>query len=506
MIHELTGLLLLLAAFAPTLVWIVQGWLEPNSYFAHGPLLVLACLWFLRDRSRELASVPWRPSRLGLVALSLLLLIHLGAQALQVDSLSGAVFVPALLAWWLAERGGASLRIAAAPLGTLFFAVPLPLLVTGRLAYGLKHLATAASVLLGNLFGMGLSQEGAKIRIPGLVDPLLVGDACSGLRSLVALLALGYVFSAFLSRRGTKGKVILVLLAVPVALMANFTRITILAAIARHKGLAFATGTVHDISGYMIYLWAIVLLLLLDRWLPGSGPTKSLAVAETPTEPVAGPEEGVLSRGTAGRRIQRLTLTSVLLLGLPAMALGFYRPTDPPERLSQRLPRVAGSFRAATDHPLSERWYSLLGTRDVLWRDYRHEPSGRVLTVTALFHGRNWKSVHPPEVCLQASGFEVEGRSLRSLGDSGHKVAILHADYRGRGFISAYLYGGRGFTTPFYSTFFLENLPSALFRMHTVGFLLRVDLEMRDLDRLQSETLLADFLTEFLPFMEAAVR
>jgi hypothetical protein len=60
----------------------------------------------------------------------------------------------------------------------------------------------AGCVTLSNLFGMGLTSEGAKIRIRELADPLLVGDACCSLRSLAALTALRYVFAAFLLRRG----------------------------------------------------------------------------------------------------------------------------------------------------------------------------------------------------------------------------------------------------------------------------------------------------------------
>jgi exosortase len=512
--RDLPSLILLLLAFLPTLVWIVDGWFLPDSYFSHGPLLVLVCLWFLRDRRKELLQVSVQPSRTGLALLLCFLLVHLASQTLQIDSISGAVFVPAIFAWFLALRGRASLRIAAAPLGALFIAVPMPVLVTGRLAYELKHVATAASVALGNLFGMELTQEGAKIRIPGLADPMLVGDACSGLSSLVALTALGYVFAVFISRRGLKGKALLVLLAVPVALAANFTRITVLAAIAKHKGLVFATGIAHDISGYLIYLWAIVLLLLLEKWLPG----RPVERQETGLPETGTPETGTQETGTQesgrGRRWTRKAVFVVILgMGLPAAAMGFYRPVDPTERvpterLSEQIPGETRHFKALSDHKLSERWYALLGTRDVIWRDYEHLESGRRLTVTALFHGRNWKSVHPPEVCLQASGFEIEGLSIRSLGKASHatQIAILETDYEGRGFLSAYLFGGPGFTTPFYGTFFLQNLPSAIFRSHTVGFLLRVDVEKRDLDQVQAETLLASFLAEFLPYMKAAVK
>ncbi|MEZ5989677.1 MAG: exosortase/archaeosortase family protein [Planctomycetota bacterium] len=488
-------------AFLPTLLWAVDGWLRPEGWFEHGPLLVLAGLWFLHERRGRITALPRLPAPRATAVLAALLLVHFAAQLLQVDSLSGLVVVPAVAALFWALEGPARLRPALAPIGCFLFAIPLPMLVTGRLAYELKHLATGGAVVLGNLLGLGLTQEGARIWIAGVQEPLLVGDACSGLRSLTALVALGYVYACFLSRRGVGGKALLVALAVPIALGANFVRIAALALLARGQGMAFATGTAHDVSGYAIYVAAALVLFAADRLLPGARPAPPARAAPpapgdgAPPAPVpaAAPRTGAI-------------LAVLCALGLPALWLGFDRPGDPVDRLGPSVPSATKSFRALRDLPLSDRWYGLLGTHDVVWREFEHVDSRRRLVLTIVFHGRNWKAVHPPETCLAASGYEVRARSIRGLPGRDEELAVLESEHRGGTFLSAYLYGGRDFRTPRYTTFVLANLPAALLRRDTRGYLLRVDLEVGDLERAAAEALLAAFLAEMLPELDALLR
>ncbi|MFQ5507298.1 MAG: exosortase C-terminal domain/associated protein EpsI, partial [Planctomycetota bacterium] len=479
-----------LLAFVPTIVWMVQSWLLPDSYFAHGPLLILAGLWFLLERRRQLAAAPRVPSRLGLLLLALALLLHLAGQALMVDSLSGLSFVPALLAFILAFEGRARLRIAAAPLCCFFFAVPLPLFVSGKIAYGLKHVATQGAVFLGNLFGLGLEQEGARILVPGQELPLLIGDNCSGLRSLTALISLGYLFAFFLSPRKPAGRLLFLAIAAPLALVVNFVRIAVLAALAGSRGVAFATGTAHEVSGYAIYLGAIVVLLLLDRVLPG----------RTLREPAPSPEGG----GPAAEpgRVRPLATLVLALLGLPAAVLGCLHPAGLVRPLAALVPRQSEHFVAVRDHPLSERWYRMLGTRDVCWRSYEHRSSARRVVLTNVFHGRNWKSVHPPQVCLKASGFELMGEENHSFEIPEERLTcnVLTASYRKTRYMIAYVYGGPDFTTPSYFRFFLRNLPKTILRRPIRGFLLRVDMPWPgSMPRDDAEALLGSFLAEYLP-------
>ena len=482
-------LLLFLLAFAPTLVWMGQGWFAPGSYFGHGPLLVICGIVFLRRVAKDPRAVRVQASKPAAVLFTVLLVLHVFAQTIQVDSLSGMLMVPTALALVWALYGAVILRLVAPAIGCFFFAVPLPIFVTGRLAYGMKDIAASCAVFIGNLAGLGLEQDGAKLIIPGQDLPLLVGDACAGLRSLVALTALGYVFAFFLTDRRPVGRILLLLSALPVALMANFLRIAVLAGIATVKGVPYAAGPAHEISGYLVYLAAIFLLFVIDRFLPFRR-AKAIGDGEA-LLPVA-------SVAVVPAKATRLAVL-LLLLGLPAVFLGFYRPSDPRMGLASQVPEETAQFKSLGDEEISERWYGLLGTRDVCWRRYEHKQEKYRINLTAVFHGNNWKSIHPPDSCLAASGFSIETQETRSfrLGDQELTLAVLQAKKRRHAYLVAYAYLG----------FFLENLPAAVLRRPTRGCLFRVDVPLDANSSVpDAEKRLSTFLGEILPPIRALLK
>ena len=107
----------------------------------------------------------------------------------------------------------------------LLFATPPPLDVTSRMAVELKEFAIGWSLDLGNALGLGAERQGASIIVPGQVARLEVADACSGLRSLLALTTLGYVLAFFFGSRSIKRRVILLAVAMPIAVLVNILRI-----------------------------------------------------------------------------------------------------------------------------------------------------------------------------------------------------------------------------------------------------------------------------------------
>jgi exosortase len=480
-----------LVAFSPTLVWTWQGWWIDNGYYDHGPLLLVAALWFVWARRQRAAAVARQPSGWAVVPLALCMLVHVAGQALMVDGLSGVVFVPALLCLLWAMEGRRRFAINAPANACLIFAVPLPIFVSGRIAYEMKHMATAASVAMGNLVGLGLSQDGANVHFGGDA-PLVVGDACSGLRSLIALVALGWIYAFFLTPRRPLGRVVFIALAVPIALVANVARITTLAALAKWKGVTFASGIAHDVSGYLLYLVAIGILLALDLVLPGRDEA-SVAVGEG---------------GVSVKKLPRLPSLLVGALGAPALLLAIWTPAEDPVRFAHGVPRVTAGFSATADHELPERWYGLLGSRDVCWRTYRNRTSDRRAVLTVIFQGRKWKSLHPPEVCLISSGMEIDAREVRSLEVDGKRaeLTLLEVSRKGRRWLVGYAFGGVDFVTPSFPGFFIRNVPKALFRRDTRGFMLRVDVPIEGSQRVAAERLVATFLGEFLPAMAKLIK
>lgn len=201
---------------------------------------------------------------------------------------------------------------------------------------------------------------------------------------------------------------------------------------------------------------------------------------------------------------------STLLLwcvGPLLLALSLYRPVPDSRLRAGALPARVGSFVLAQDHELSARTRELLGTSDAAWRTYR-DAAGHEIYLVAVFHEQNWKSVHPPRICIEGSNMTITRETERELDPgSAARCAVLEAksNENGRHYLSCSLYGTNDFSTPSYSAFFMHHAPSALLRRNTSGFLLRVEAWGSASSELDLERLVG-FLRELLPMAREVLR
>jgi len=95
---------------------------------------------------------------------------------------------------------------------------------------------------------------------------LEVAEACSGIRSLISLLALSIVF-AYLSQKETWKRILLVLSTFPIGIIANAARVSGTGILAHHYGDSVAQGFFHGFSGWILFVVAFVCLFLLGALL-----------------------------------------------------------------------------------------------------------------------------------------------------------------------------------------------------------------------------------------------
>ncbi|MBU1699970.1 MAG: exosortase/archaeosortase family protein [Candidatus Eisenbacteria bacterium] len=154
------------------------------------------------------------------------------------------------------------LRRLAFPMAFLIFMLPGPPFLMNQISFELKSFASKVSGgVLGHL-GIPVWRQGAILYLPA--GPLAIENPCSGLRSLLALLALG----ALMARAGSVPpwkRMLLLLAAWPVAILANIIRVVSLGLVATFHSLEFAVGTAHDISGYLLFALALGILEGLRR-------------------------------------------------------------------------------------------------------------------------------------------------------------------------------------------------------------------------------------------------
>ncbi len=266
------GLVALYAGVVPDLV---RDWGVDENY-SHGyliPFITAYMLWTRKDELRRAARRD-RGSWVGLVvcvgAVAMLVVGRAGAELfLQRSSLVFFLIGSVLWLW-----GWGLFRLTWGPLLFLMFMVPLPYLVYDAVAFPLKLFAARVATGSLQLLGIPVYREGNIIQLAS--QTLEVADACSGLRSLVSLIALGVVY-AWLTERVRWKQAVLVASTVPIAIAANAFRVAGTGVLAHYVGPDAAQGFFHTFSGWLVFVVAFALLLAVGGLLklaggPGRGP------------------------------------------------------------------------------------------------------------------------------------------------------------------------------------------------------------------------------------------
>jgi|SRR5208283_80690 len=262
-VQFIVTLLLLAGLYYPVVPSMVKQWYDDPNY-SHGFLVPLIAGYFLSLRLQDLKKVPVRPARKGLFllisGLLMLALAYVGTELFTMRA-SLIVVVAGIILYLF---GTDVLKTMALPVGYLIFMVPLPAVIYDSFAFPLKLFVTKYSVLFLKATGVIVWREGNIIMLPDTV--LEVADACSGMRSIMSLLALSVAF-AFVSQRSKAKRLILILSAIPIAIVTNSCRVIVTGILAQHWGAAAAEGFFHEFAGMAVFGLGIVLLVSLGALL-----------------------------------------------------------------------------------------------------------------------------------------------------------------------------------------------------------------------------------------------
>jgi exosortase len=250
----LSLLLLWLALFAPIYPEMVQDWLS-NSDNSHCFIVPIVAGYFAWVRKSQLNLVTIRGSWCGCVVLVL-------ALALYVLSFAGGLAFPARIAmvisllglvWCL--LGGEAIMIMAFPILFLLFMVPVPYSLMDMVSGRLQLFATIISANLIETCSIPVFREGNMLYFVG--TQLEVAEACSGIRSIIALLMLAVAYAS-MCHAGWKSKTTLILSAIPIAMVANIIRVAGTGILAHFFGDKVARGFLHEFSGIVIFILGFI--------------------------------------------------------------------------------------------------------------------------------------------------------------------------------------------------------------------------------------------------------
>ena len=253
----LTTICLLLAVYSSIISAMARQWLDDGNY-SHGFLIPLIAGYFVWKNSKALMAAtvePWNPGLLVIIfGVCQLLLGYLAGELFTMRS----SFVVVLIGVSLYLFGGGVFRILRLPLLYLILMVPIPYIIYNSIAFPLKLFVTRMSVGILKLLGIAVIREGNIIMLPSVV--LEVADACSGMRSLVSLLAIAVSY-AFLIQTTTAKRWLIVVSAVPIAIMTNSFRVIFTGILAQYWSEKAAQDFFHEFTGMVVFVISMMLLV-----------------------------------------------------------------------------------------------------------------------------------------------------------------------------------------------------------------------------------------------------
>jgi exosortase len=253
---------LVAALYAPVVSqMVVQWWQNPD--YSHGFVVPLFVGYVLYQRRHKLQQVSIEPSHLGfpvmLGAIGLLLVGTLGAELFV--SRCSLLFLFGGMILFLA--GWKMLRAVAFPLAFLVLMIPLPTLIYNQVTFPLQLLASRLASNLLELLAIPVLREGNVLVLPNY--SLEVVEACSGIRSLMSLIALAVAYG-YLAERRLWARYILVTFMLPIAVAGNALRVVGAGVVTYFWGPQWAEGFFHFFQGWLIFVSAVACMLLV-HWL-----------------------------------------------------------------------------------------------------------------------------------------------------------------------------------------------------------------------------------------------
>lgn len=261
---------LFLLLYASTLRGLLDDWLNDPDY-SHGLIVPFVVAYIVFRRWTTIRQLPLEPRTLtawGVILFSQLTFLagYFGAEFfLQRSSI--VVFLTGMI---LLLLGWNYLRHLALPLALLELCIPLPAVLMNQITLPLQLTASSGAEVVLRSCGIAVYRSGNILQLAQ--QTLNVGEACSGIRSLVSLFTLAVIMISFSSLHWM-ARIFFVASAVGVAVIANGLRVSGAGLLGYYCGERFTVGFWHLLEGWFVFVIAFIMLSvelkLMERFSPG---------------------------------------------------------------------------------------------------------------------------------------------------------------------------------------------------------------------------------------------
>jgi len=333
--------------YRDTLESLVSVWTQTET-FAHCFLVAPISAFLVWRRRHELAAAPQRVSVLGIGAVAALAVAWLVASAANVQfgqQFALVMLIPGIV---VALIGVEAARQVALPLAYLVFAVPfgevlVPILMDVTAAFAVASL---------QLTGIPVVREGFFFSIPS--GDFEVAKTCSGIRYLIACLALGVLY-AHLSYRSWQKRAIFIAVSLVATIIANGIRAYLIVMIAHLSGMKLAVGVDHLIYGWIFFAGLVALMFWIGNF---------FLDADAPLSPSSLTHVSAVPRGSrASLALTAAAIVAVAAVGPHLLMELRARDTGRPTAVAESLPVLStGDWQGPEPAPVA--WYQSLPNID----------------------------------------------------------------------------------------------------------------------------------------------
>ncbi len=253
-------------AYSPVWKQLFSFWSASDDY-SHGFFIVPIIIYIIWQKKDRLAVLPQKTSFTGLFLMLTSLVVYVLAYYAEIKTLASLSLVTTCMGCVLYLYGPIMFKEVSFPLFFLLFMIPIPGQIYSAITIPLQLIVSKTSVAVLGASGIPVLRDGNVIHLPE--HTFEVVQACSGLRSLVTLLTLCTVI-AYFTLRSNLLRGLLIVCAVPAAVLVNIIRVTLMIAVYYYWDYELTEGTVHTTFGVFIFILSLLIIYAirggLQRW------------------------------------------------------------------------------------------------------------------------------------------------------------------------------------------------------------------------------------------------
>lgn len=258
----LAGILLIAC---PTFYTLSKGLWTVDSQ-SHGPIVLLMTLWFFYFKLKNINTAPKASFNLAAyVLLFLATTLYALGRSQELATVEVASIDLILFALSIILLGTSITRKLWFAFFFSLFMIPLPGSLVDIITLPMKIGVSWATDELLYMLGYPVSRDGVVLNIGQY--RLMVADACAGLNSLFTLEGLGLFYINVIGHESIRRNLALGLMIVPISFTSNIIRVVLLALITYYWGDEVGQGFVHEFSGMVLFMTALVLIISLDSFI-----------------------------------------------------------------------------------------------------------------------------------------------------------------------------------------------------------------------------------------------